>query len=243
MNRQPEKQLNYRKDILLFDSEHFIAVANQFQKRSHLIIRAARNQENSISNILENFGIQLATEFWHIVQQVVADTKKPSMLCHHFGEWRSAKHFHVHIVMNKRDFADYVAKKAGNQGDIPTIIQLISDQSQKLVNRHLTEFKAPEIEQIKNTRPETFGDDHQFLNEYGDYRVELDRDYPWIKFIPKVPLTYSSDPKEIQNQLRRYRQDCFSTMYIYAQEVAQLENVRFYVFRTSNTTSLEYGLN
>lgn len=242
---QPQKQsrLDYKNDIQLFESTHFIGIANQYQRRSHLIIRARRELEDSISNNLEDFDKDTKTEFWHMVQQVVADTKKPSMLCHHYGGWRSASHFHVHIVLTKRDFAEYVAKKANNQDNLQHIIDLISKKSEQLVKRHLEEYKRPEIDEIKNDRPDEFDEDHEpFKDEYGEYRVELDRDYPWIKFIRKVPPEYSKDQREVPAQLQHYRQECFSTMYSYATEVANLTSV-FFTFFSLLTFSFEFGLN
>lgn len=228
---QKRARLDYKDDIQIFESTHFIGVANQFQRRSHLIIRARRELENSISKNLEDFDSDMKTEFWHMVQQFVADTKKPSMLCHHYGEWRSAPHFHVHIVLKKRDFAEYAANKANNKDNLQQIIDLISKKSEQLVRRHLEEYKRPEIEEIKNDRPDEFDEDHpQFRDEYGEYRVELDKEYPWIKFIRKVPPKYSQDPREIPVQLQHYRQECFSTMYKYANEVANLSSVFFYFF-------------
>lgn len=239
-NRQ--QRLDYKNDIQLFESTHFIAVANQYQRRSHLIIRARREMEDSVSNNLEDFDDETKTEFWHMVQQIVADTKKPSMLCHHYGGWRSANHFHVHIVFQKRDFAEYVARKANNMDDLQHIIDLISKKSEQLVKRHLEEFKKPEVEEIKNDRPDEFDEDHvPFKDEYGEYRVELDNEYPWIKFIRKVQPKYSSDQREVIAQLQKYRQECFSTMYSYATEVANLSSVFFSFFFFTNF-SFEFGL-
>lgn len=244
MSRNPVRKqanLNYKDDIQLFESKHFISVANQYQKRSHIIIRARRDMEKSIPNILEDFDDDMKTEFWHMVQQVVADTQKPSMLCHHFGGWRSADHFHVHIVLKKREFAEYVAKKANNMDNLQQIIDLISNKSEQLVRRHLEEFKKPEIEEIKKNGPERFDEEHvEFSDDFDEYRVELDKEYPWIKFIRKVPPKYSQDQREIPGQLQHYRQECFSRMYLYATEIANLTSV-FFIFLFTNF-SLEFGL-
>ncbi|OHT06589.1 hypothetical protein TRFO_25332 [Tritrichomonas foetus] len=226
--RQP--RLDYKNDTILFESEHFISIANPFQKRAHLIIRAKRDADKSFQNNLEDFDDPLKDEFWHIVQQTVAETKKPSMICHHFGGWRSADHFHVHIVLKKRDFADYVSKRTNHPENEQKIIDLISQKSEQLVNRHLNEFKAQEIKDLKSSLEanrnkfthEKFEDD-----EFGGFRIELDRDYPWIKFIPVEQPQYSRDPKEVQKQLKEYRQKCFSAMFLFAEQVACLKDVFF----------------
>ena len=243
MNRPYKKRgpiLNYKDDIQLFESQHFISVTNSFQKRSHLIIRSRRDLEDKIPNILEELNDQMKDEFWHMVQQIVADVQRPAMLCHHFGNWRSAPHFHIHIFLQKRDFAKYTAFKENHPEKEKQIIDLISEKNKFLVERHLNEFKKPEIEELKKN-PIHF-EPHNLENEYMEYKIELDKEYPWVKFIPKVQPKYSRDPHQIQKELRENRQNCFSAMYRFAKE-KNFKGVLFFILEFFLTYSLEFGLN
>lgn len=208
--------LQYSEDYILFESEHFISIVNAKQKRAHIIVRSKRElPADAISNNLEYFSEENKREFWHLVQKVVADARVPSYLCHHFGKWRSADHFHVHIVCNKNDFGNYVERKT--QISSESVVKMINDKEKYLIRRHINEFKMPEIKEIREKYINmTVGDEEIAPSEWGGYRVELDSTYPLIKFIPKSPIKYSKDPREIQKELEYYRNDCFSKMFTLA---------------------------
>ena len=178
------------------------------------MIRTHRDAEDTTNN-LNNFPLEMKQEFWHLCQKVVADCRIPSILCHHFGEWRSAGHFHVHIVTKKTDFAKYTASKVSDAG-YDAILAKLESKEKFLIKRHLNEFKAPEVADLKKNPPER--DERNFCSgEWKDFRVELDPVYPWVKFIPKEAQVFSSDQREIQKQLETYREQAFSQMCEFAE--------------------------
>ena len=232
---QKKNTLQYSEDCLLFESEHLIAVANAYQGRAHIIIRTRREIQNDvISNNLEDFNEENKQEFWHIVQQVVAEAKIPIVLCHHFGGWRSADHFHVHLVCKKTDFAKYVSYKT--KVDQNQILQKLESKEKFLIDRHLNEFKKEDIKYLEDNLPDLDPENYA-PKEWGDYNVELDSVYPRIKFIPKQVQVFSANPKQIQSELSKYRSDCFTAMFTLAEELG-FENV----FLFSNI-SFVFGLN
>ena len=206
--------LDYRNDCVLFETTHFMALTNAFQGRAHIMIRTHRDAEDTNNN-LNNFPLEVKREFWHLCQKVVADSRIPSLLCHHFGEWRSAGHFHVHIVTRKADFTKYTESKV-KDARRDAILAKLDSKERFLIKRHLNEFKAPEVAALKKDPPQR--DEQNFCSgEWKDFRVELDPVYPWVKFIPKEPQVFSSDQREIQKQLETYREQAFSQMCEFAE--------------------------
>ena len=205
--------LDYRNDCILFESTNFIALTNAFQGRSHFMIRTQRDN-TSLSNDLDDFSDDVKQEFWHLVQKVVADSKVPSLLCHHFGTWRSADHFHVHLVTRKEDFAKYTASKVKN-GDYQQIMNKLDSKEGFLIKRHLEEFKRTEIADIRKNPPKLIAE-KKCPDEWGDFKVELDEVYPWVKFIPKTPQVFSRDTRVVLEELRKYRDEAFTQMHMFA---------------------------
>ncbi|KAH0793297.1 hypothetical protein GPJ56_002785 [Histomonas meleagridis] len=234
-NNQKRNVLNYNDDCILFESEHFIAIANAYQGRAHIIIRTRREIPiDAISNNLEDFNDENKQEFWHIVQQVVAEAQIPIVLCHHFGGWRSADHFHVHLVCKHSGFAKYVSYKTKVEQN--QILQKLESTEKYLTNRHMNKFKKDDIKCLEENLPE-LDPDNFAPKEWGDYKVELDSVYPRIKFIPKQVQVFSTNNnKQIQIELTKYRSECFTAMITLAEQLG-FENV--YLF---SNISFVYGL-
>lgn len=225
--------LDYKDDIILFKSQHFLALTNKIQGRAHIIIRSHRDSRDAYGNILEEFPDPVKHEFWKMAQEVVDDARTCSTLCHHFGEWRSADHFHVHVVTGKDAFAKYTASKGGSHRDFEMIRSKLDAKEAQLIRRHLEEFKRTEVEDLERCPP--VRDDQKFCPlEWGDFRLELDPVYPRVLFIPLTPQTYPRDPRAIPAIRENYRSVAFSHMVAFAR-ANQLSGFRVWVKLSGDT--------
>ena len=205
-------QLNYKDDIILFEKSNMISLINPFQGRVHLIIREKPESEFNGPNNLSQFPRQLLDDFWYLLQQTVADLQAPSMLCHHFGNWRSAEHFHVHIIVNNNDFINYVIKKSTNLIDKNLIDSKFEKKMEFLVERQFG-FKNEEIRIIKEKKPIS---NKEFLKEWKDFLIELHPFFSRVNFIPKKPLVYSNIKSEVIVQLNKNRESVLLAMTSFA---------------------------
>jgi len=244
--RQPNDRLSYNDDIILFETAHFISIINHNQGRSHLIIRSKREIEKDFPFDLYTFNIDFQDEFWYLVQKTVAKSQIPTFLCHHFGEWRSADHFHVHLVVNNAQFAKFVAKESPKPIDEANVISKINKKSEYLVIRQM-KFQNEELEVIRNMK---ITSEDQFPTEWEDYYIEIHPYFSRVSFIPKAPLMYSQDSKVVNEQLKTYRTNVFKAMRAFADKYG-LKNYRtwqklsgdpFYINHERPTDRLIYGL-
>lgn len=225
--KQRHGQLSYANDVTLQESQHFIALVNAMQGRSHLIVREPKSPSTEISNDLGKFDNTLQSEFWHLIQKLVSSVRIPCWLCHHYGGWRSAPHFHVHIVTSKSKFAEFASKKTDPPTDPAKIIAKIESTEERLVQRHLTQFKKDDIQQLLENKPEIDEDDFA-LTELNNFNIELDPVYPWVKFVPKEPLQFSKDQLQVVQELENYRKDCYETMHQFS-EIFRLTDFRIWL--------------
>ena len=212
MSEKKHRRLDYKNDIILSNQAHFIALVNPFQGRAHLIIRSRTDITPDYENDLSTFNRELKNEFWFIVQQMAARLACPSVLCHHFGNFRSADHFHVHLVIKPRDFANFVCQKMENPENPQNIADQIEHKCQYLIKRHM-EYKKEELETISKM---TVTNDNLCETEWGDYRIEIHDYYPRINFIPKKPIMYAQDKNEVIAQLQQLRENVFQAMTDFA---------------------------
>ena len=209
---QKDNRLNYQNDIIIIERPHFFGLINANQGRSHLIIRSRRDITPDFSNDLSTFSRPLKDEFWFIVQYMVAKINCPCLLCHHFGDFRSADHFHVHIVVKPADFARYAVRCMGGGGNANEVAQKIESKCQVLIRKHFG-YKAKELEEIAKMTPDKFG---ECETECGDFRLEIHEFFPRISFIPKEPILYETDPKKLIPQLQYLREKVFDAMTSFA---------------------------
>jgi diadenosine tetraphosphate (Ap4A) HIT family hydrolase len=207
--------LDYAEDCVLFKSEQLIALTNAKQGRCHFIIRCGRNAPPAFPNDLEDFPPDVKHLFWHLVQQLVAECRFGCVLCHHYGDWRSAPHFHVHVIAQKQDFAKYTEAKVGRSITTEQILKAINQTEVVLVKRHLEKFKRNELMELRNIVP-VLNESNFAELELDGFRIELDPTYPWVKFIPKIPFVYSQDRHEVLTELETNRRNAFSTMHKFA---------------------------
>jgi hypothetical protein len=198
------------------------------------MIRAQRDAPANFPNILNHLPDDIKIEFWHLVQRLVADARFPAVICHHFGRWRSADHFHLHIVTRRTDFANFTAGKMTPPGNVPSILEQIARKETALIERHLNQFKGPEIDAIRQSPPLRKAK-HFAPSEWGDFRIELHPTFPWVLFIPKVPFVYSKDAARVPVELMANRSDAFNAIFLFAQQY-ELSDVRL----RSNASS-EFG--
>jgi diadenosine tetraphosphate (Ap4A) HIT family hydrolase len=155
--RRPPKtdgpRFDYRNDCKLYTSKHFLVIANGNQGRSHFMIRAQRDAPANFPNSLNHLPDDIKIEFWHLVQRLIAEARFPAVICHHFGRWRSADHFHLHIVTGRTDFANFTAGKMTPPGNVPSILEQIARKETALIEGHLNQFKGPEIDAIQQSPP------------------------------------------------------------------------------------------
>lgn len=210
-------RLSYGNDIVLARSDKLMIVTNQWQGRAHVMVRSLRELEHEIDKNLDNFPDSLKHSFWEMVQNLVAEMRVPCILCHHFGTWRSADHFHVHICMQKESFAKFTAAKSGKPESYQAIVEKIMNKEKFLMERHLNEFKAKEIQELRKNPPAI--DENNLAGEtWGDFDIELDPVYPWVKFVPQEPQVFPRDPNEVRAKLEEYRTDAFAAMHGFAVE-------------------------
>lgn len=206
------KRLNYDNDIILSKLEHFIGLINPYQGRSHLIIRSRTDIEPDHGNNLFDFDRPHKNEFWFLVQQIVYQLQCPCLLCHHFGNFRSADHFHVHIVVKSKDFAAFASKKMEGK-EVPQVIEdQIEKKCQILIKKHF-QYKEEELSNIEMIKPKS---ENLCEKEWDDYILELHEFYPRISFIPKQPILYEKDPERVFTQLQILREKVFKAMVSFA---------------------------
>jgi hypothetical protein len=200
------------------------------------MVRAQRDAPASFPNILNHLSDDVKLEFWHLVQRLVAEARFPAVICHHFGRWRSADHFHLHIVTRRTDFAHFTASKMTPPGNAHQIIDQITRKEAALVERHINDFKTPEIAAIRQSPPPRKAK-YFAPSEWGDFRVELHATFPWVLFVPKVPFVYSRDAARVPHELMVNRSAAFDVIFLFAEQY-ELADVSF----RSNTSSA-YGSN
>ncbi|EAY19943.1 hypothetical protein TVAG_401970 [Trichomonas vaginalis G3] len=206
------KRLDYENDIILSKEDHFFALVNPYQGRSHLIIRSRTDIEPDHGNNLFDFDRPHKNEFWYIVQHVVAILQCPCLLCHHFGNFRSADHFHVHVVVKSKDFADFASKKMEGKETPKVIYDQIEKKCQFLIKKHF-QYKEDELHLIETVKPVS---DKLCETEWEDYYVEIHEYFPRINFIPKKPILYEKDPQRLLQQLQYLRESVFKAMVSFA---------------------------
>ena len=217
MSEPKKRRLDYNNDIILSNQKHFIALINPYQQRSHLIIRNKPGITPDYSNDLSTFTRELKDEFWYIVQEMAHRLQCPCLLCHHFGNFRSADHFHVHIVVNSANFAKFAVSKM-EKPENPKIIQdQIERKCQYLIKRSL-EYKKGEIEEIMKYKESHPTNESTCEEEWGDWIIEIHNYLPRINFIPKQPILYYKEPEKVIPQLQQLRESVFDAMTSFAKK-------------------------
>lgn len=210
-----KKGLDYSNDIVLVKYDSLMGLINERQGRSHIIIRAVKDKEETLTNDLTEFSDSLKNEFWHIVEKIQYDFRYDMMLSHHFGFFRSANHFHVHLLVHKNDFGQYCTRKNTSSSlSSDDIAKHIEKRCRKLMERYC-EYKVSDYKEIEAKKPDN---PKKCPSEYKGYRIEIHPYFARINFFNMKPYEYSEDDNVLRKQIQNYRQEIVDVMVSFAKE-------------------------